>query len=171
MKLFQNITICTLLTLLGCGPLGCGPSAKPVEVGETAPMFRLTDVMSGKPLDSESLKGNDVVLLNFWSTTCVTCMKEIQELNQIAADGKATVVGIALDGSAEQLKEIVAAKKIGYRVLVGNEKIFTQFDGYNIPYSLVLSSDLTVRKKFYGPIAATDFEQVVRSIKEKNSAK
>ena len=149
------------------GYSGCGSPATlpPVEVGDLAPAFSLTEIRSDQRVTNESLKGDDIVLLNFWSTTCLVCMKEIDDLQAIHSDGKAKVVGIVLDGTPEQVKKIVDAKGIEYPVLAGNEEVFTQYDGYSIPYTLVLDSQMTIRKKFFGRMESEEFDRLITTIK------
>ena len=72
-------------------------------------------------------------------------MHEIEDLQAIHSDGKAKVVGIVLDGSPEQVKKIVSAKEIKYPVLAGNEEVFTRYDGYSIPYTLVIDRQRTMQ--------------------------
>jgi len=160
MKSLQTLTACILLAITGCGG-----SPPPAEVGGPAPHFKLTEVSTDKPVDSDSLKGNDVVVLNFWSTTCVSCLKEIEDLKQISADGTAEVIGIVLGGSPEQVKKIVDTLGIEYPVLAGNEELFTQYDGYSLPYTLVLDANLTIRRKIFGRMDKEEFDQVIQSIK------
>lgn len=51
------------------------------KVGEIIPTFNYTDI-HGNELSSESLRGKAIVL-NFWSTSCAPCIKEIPELNKL----------------------------------------------------------------------------------------
>lgn len=151
-----SLTICTM---------GCGSDAPvpPPEVGDAAPSFTLTNVITQDEVKSDSLKG-DVVVLNFWGTDCPVCMKEIEELKAIETSGKAKVVGVAIDGSDEKINKIIKAKGINYPVLAGGEEVFSQFDGLSIPYTIVLDKSLVVRKKVSGRMEKEEFEKVLEGI-------
>lgn len=152
-------------TILAVCVMGCGGDtpAPPPEVGDTAPSFTLTNVVTQSELKIDSLKG-DVVVLNFWGTDCPVCMKEIEELKAIQSSGKAKVVGVAIDGSEDKINKIIKAKGINYPVLAGGEEIFTQFDGLSIPYTIVLDKSFVVRKKVSGRMEKGAFEKVLEGI-------
>ncbi len=144
--------------------VGChSESINPIEVGDQAPPFDLVDVTAQRNFQSDSLKG-DIVVLNFWSTSCPVCMKEIEELKEIHHAGRAKVVSIAIDDNAERISKVAKAKKIDYPVLSGNARIFTQYDGFSTPYSLILDRQSVIRKKYFGPINKAEFNQLLNDI-------
>ena len=158
--LFELLFIATTaMFVIGCG----GQSLKPLEVGDQAPTFELLDAVSRTMVHSDSLKGQ-IVVLNFWSTTCLVCMKEIEELKRIQDGQQASVVGIAIDDDPMRVGTTVKAKGINYPVLSGNADIFTMYDGFSTPYTLVLDRNLVVRQKYYGPVDKNEIDQLLNSI-------
>jgi thiol-disulfide isomerase/thioredoxin len=156
-----TVLLATILSpVCGCGS---SPSAVPLEVGGAAPPFELTAVGSGQRFVSESLKG-DVVVLNFWSTTCSVCLHEVDDLKEIHDSGKATVVGIALDDDGQRVQRAVEQLGIKYPVLLGDQTTFERFDGFSIPYTLVLDRSQVVRKRFFGRMTARDLDDVLQSM-------
>ena len=83
-----------------------------------APLFDLKD-LAGKPLSSESLRGQ-VVLLDFWATWCVPwrkSMPELQALHQKYAERGFSVVGVSIDeGDPAKVKKFVGSKKLSYPI-------------------------------------------------------
>lgn len=156
---FVPLMVALVLCLAGCG----AEPFVPVELGAAAPSFKLDGINSQTAVTSESLKGS-VVVLNFWSTSCANCLKEIDELKLIHESGRATVVGIVLDDDPERVQSLVDRKGIKYQVLQGDQELFERFDGFSIPYTLVLDGSQTVRKKFHGPMTRTQFEEVLNNI-------
>lgn len=156
---FVLLMVAVVLCLAGCG----AEPFVPVDLGAAAPSFKLDSITAKTVITSDSLKG-DVVVLNFWSTSCVNCLKEIDELNLIHESGRATVVGIVLDDDPQRVQNLVDKKGIKYQVLQGDQEIFERFDGFSIPYTLVLDRSRTVREKFYGPMTKTQFEDVLAKI-------
>lgn len=62
-----------------------------------APAITFT-TLQGKRIDLQSLRGKPV-LINFWATTCPTCVKEMPALMALQADFAArgfTVIGVAM---------------------------------------------------------------------------
>ncbi len=160
MKLFTVGLLMALL--LGCGG---GSDIKPedIVVGGNVGDFALP-ALDGRTLASSELKGQPVVL-NFWATWCTNCMKEIPELKQIAAEGNAKVVGIALDEDGSSvIKPFTEKHDINYTVLVGNQDIFQQFNGVAIPYTLVLDGSHRITKIFRGIASKDDIDSELKKI-------
>lgn len=75
----------------------------PPPVGETAPDYRL-ELTDGRVLGPESLKGK-VVLLDFWSTTCLACQIATPKHNRLHeryADEGLVVIGVNQDPSEDR---------------------------------------------------------------------
>ncbi|HUG70837.1 MAG TPA: TlpA disulfide reductase family protein [Pirellulaceae bacterium] len=159
MRFVVLIMVAVVLCLAGCG----SEPFVPVDLGAAAPKFKLDSITAKTVITSDSLKG-DIVVLNFWSTSCVNCLQEIEELKLIHESGRATVVGIVLDDDPQRVQSLVDKKGIKYQVLQGDQEIFERFDGFSIPYTLVLDRAQTVREKFYGPMTQTQFEDVLTKI-------
>jgi peroxiredoxin len=158
-----------LITILGnlaaVLVIGCkGADPIPVEVGHTAPAFNLPTVGDNvRQVNSDEFRGK-ITILNFWSTTCSVCLKETEELARVQDGGKAVVVGIALDEDADRLGRFVNDRGIKYPVLMGNDEVFSMYDGYAIPYTLVLDRSGAVRKKVYGRIDADELFKLIDEI-------
>lgn len=135
----------------------------PVHVGEAAPAFELIDAASQQSVSNESLEG-EVVVLAFWSTSCANCIREMDELNNIHASARAKVIGIALDDDRERVLRLVEKKGVNYQILMGDQETFERFDGYSIPYTIVIDGNRKVRKKFYGKMTAAQFDGVYNAI-------
>jgi thiol-disulfide isomerase/thioredoxin len=140
--------VALVLASAGCGDQkGVGR----VTVGSRVPGFSLTTATNEKVTD-RSLEGR-VVLLNFWSTSCVSCIKEMPDLQQLEESNKATVVGIALEGADWQpVKSFLKRHPVTYRVALGDEDLFERFGGVAIPYSLLLDRSMRVVKVYRGPV-------------------
>ena len=159
----------SLTMVFGCSAafliLGCkGSEPIPVEIGDIAPAFSLPAAgnVSAK-VTSDQLQGK-ITILNFWSTTCAVCLKETEDLARVHNSGKAVVVGIALEKDADYVGRFVKDKGINYPVALGDEDLFSQYDGYAIPYTLVLDRSRAIRKKVYGRIEAGELAKVIEEI-------
>lgn len=144
---------------------GCGSSRLDVaEIGTITPDFRLTEVNGHNTVSSDSL-GGEVVVLNFWSTSCVNCLKEIDHLNRLNDVSNVRVIGIALDDDADRVSSTVKARNINYEVALGTSAVFEQFDGYAIPYTVVIDDARVVRRMVSGTMEYKELLETVQLLK------
>src|SRR4051794_5291393 len=67
------------------------------EVGDAAPPIKVTDWIKGGPINFES-RGTNVVVLDFWATTCAPCRYSIPYLSDLQKRVRSRgvlIVGIA----------------------------------------------------------------------------
>ena len=79
--------------------------------------------LQGSELSMSTLKGQPLVV-NFWATWCPPCVKEIPDLNRLAAKHtQATFVGVAVD-TADNVREFIKTVPIEYAsVIAGHQGI------------------------------------------------
>ncbi|MBT6144069.1 MAG: TlpA family protein disulfide reductase [Gemmatimonadetes bacterium] len=152
----------SLLSLLLIAGSGCS-DPEVVEVGKTAPGFEL-ESLDGTWVESDSFKG-DVLILNFWATWCTPCLKEIPELKKIDAASDVQIVGIALDQDGRKaVSRFVERHGMEYTILLGNDDVFQRFQGFGIPYTLILDASFKVVKIYRGPFTAEALEQDLQDL-------
>ena len=161
-RLFVRPTL-VALCLLAVAVLGCSRPRHPdVQVGLEIPEFTLTS-LDGNEISSHSYRGTPVVL-NFWATWCGPCRQEIPTLQAIDRGAAAKVVAIAVDDEGEELVRPFAAQHgIDYEVLLGDMKLLERFNGYAIPYTLVLDSSLKIVRMHRGLISLRMLERDLRT--------
>jgi thiol-disulfide isomerase/thioredoxin len=163
--LCPKVCVCLLALFL----LSCSDTADPesVVIGSHSPDFDLTS-LDGSRVTSTSLKG-EIVVLNFWATFCQPCRAEIPELNSFAASSGARVIGITLDPEgtrAVRQYEKEQNFKLNYTVLLGDEEIFTRFNGVGIPYTLVLDRTQRIVSIYRHPVDKKTLEQDLLKINQ-----
>ena len=70
--------------------------------------------LDGRPTDLASLKGK-VVLIDFWSTTCVPCVREMPDLKALYLKYKTQgfdVIGVTLDDDKEVLQRFIQTEQL-----------------------------------------------------------
>lgn len=96
-----------------------------------APNFTLKDA-GGTSVKLSDLKGK-VVLLNFWATWCGPCALEIPwfiEFTQQYRSRGLEIVGVSMDEEGwTAVKPYITAKKINYRILLGNDSVGQLYGG------------------------------------------
>ena len=153
-----NGLCCLLLALT----LGCSGSQIANE-GQFGPGFKL-ESLDGTWVSSDSFKG-EALVLNFWATWCGPCLREIPELQTLAAESNAQIVGIALDkNGAKAVKPFVERHGINYTILLGNDEVFQEFDGFGIPHTVVLDASYRVVKMYRGAVTREALEKDLRRI-------
>ena len=158
-KMAPRALICAVVCGLALATLvACGSAPEPVALGAPAPDFSLAS-LDGAKVEAASLAGRPVVL-NFWATWCLPCRKEIPELQELAAESELQVVGIALDEEgATSVAPFVEKLGIDYLVLLGDQSTFQRFNGYTIPYTLLLGADREVLGIYRGPTTREAIER------------
>ena len=154
LPLVAAVAVACWLACLGCS----GEPAVPVGVGSPAPAFTLPRLEGGE-LASATLIGRPVIL-NFWATWCQPCRKEFPVLNALDRDSRVEVVTIALDEDGQRIvAPFVRREGLEYTVLLGNQEVFERFNGFTIPYTLVLDPAQTVVGTYRGPASAEDLRR------------
>lgn len=103
------------LVLVLC--LGMTLFAPPARAGE-APAFALPDAQ-GAPVTSDGLRGK-VLLVDFWASWCVPCLKSFPWLDEMQAKHGAKglqVIGINLDKTANDAERFLRRVPHGFTIL------------------------------------------------------
>jgi cytochrome c biogenesis protein CcmG/thiol:disulfide interchange protein DsbE len=163
--LLRTCVVLSALLSLSCG--SASDEAGSVEIGQRAPGFALKS-LDGSTVASHSLTGH-IVVLNFWATWCAPCVKELPDLQQVAANPGVKVVGIALDeDGAKTVKPFVEQHGLqqaaNYTVLLGDQQLFDRFNGMGIPYTLLLDREQRVVKVYRGPTTKEVLEEDMKEI-------
>ncbi|WP_439185864.1 TlpA family protein disulfide reductase [Carboxylicivirga taeanensis] len=119
------------------------------EVGQEISSFDFVDI-NGISLNSDELKGKTIVL-NFWSTGCAPCIKEMPELNEIVnkANNKEVVfIALTYHASKEQLQtQFLPKHPFLYHIVTVNA------DDYQVtalPTHIIVDNNLKVTHKIVG---------------------
>ncbi len=147
-----------------CLPL-CQVTPRYANSNRRTPDFELKR-LDGSIVRSSDWKGR-VILLNFWSVTCVECKKELPSLAQFAqtlkARGGAEVITITPDESVDDVKNMLAAT-VGnnppFEVLMdpGSRVIADRFGTKLYPETWFLDTNGVIRARIDG---ARDYTQPI----------
>lgn len=153
--------ICLALVLSFAGNRS---EAAPVK----APAFAATTV-DGRPFASSALKGK-AYIVNFFATWCPPCRAEIPEMVALqkayAAKGF-TFVGVAVNSSAADVRELMRSNGINYPVVMGTPALSSAFGRYvqggfsGIPTSFVVNSSGELTGVIVGARSKAEFERII----------
>lgn len=149
--------------------LGIKPDSQVLAIGQPVPVFRLPN-STGHIVDLASLRGQ-VVLVNFWATSCGACVEEIPSLNRLAAQFESApfvILGISLDGASHDAWLRIAAFQrqvpMAFPVLLDEDgQVADQYGTFMIPESFLVDARGRLVRKVTGAIAWDD-PQVIREI-------
>ena len=107
-----------------------------------------------------------VVVVNFWATYCVPCIKEIPTFNKLNAEFSTkglAVVGIGMDEEgAELIKPFLAKHPMQYPVGIGSSDLMNQYKLDGLPVTLVYDRSGKQIKRFDGLASEEELTAVVR---------
>lgn len=128
-----------------------GMAASPPLVGGPAPPFNLK-ALEGQTIDLSDFKGRFVVL-NFWATWCVPCIKEMPEFQKAheSLSPNVQIIGINLAESKEKIGEFVETYRLSFPVLMdeyGN--VSQEYEVLHLPVTYFITPDGIIRDKIFG---------------------
>lgn len=127
------------------------------------PALKVT-TLDGKPYDLAAQRGHWVIV-NFWATWCVPCIKEMPDISQFVASRKdVTAIGLAYDDSPiDEIRAFVAKHPVSYPIaqvtLDNPPKDFDEPRG--LPTTYLIAPDGTVAKPFVGPVTAASLAAAI----------
>ena len=138
----------------------------PAPIPRPAPPFALK-TPSGETVTLESLKGK-LILVDFWATWCVPCVKampELQKLHEKYSAKGLTVLGVSLD--EEGAKKVVpflakSRVKFTYPILLHGETIWQAWGVKSVP-SVLLVKDGQILQHRSGQIDTKELERAIQA--------
>lgn len=139
-------------------PLVRNPDQR-AEIGSPAPNVRLEYLDGGTQDLSEVAGVGTPVVLNFWSSTCAPCIKEMpamQEVSETFGDA-VTFVGIDVVDTEENGRKMVARTGVTYRnARDPRSDIASVFGLVALPRTVLIGGDGTVLDARNGELTAAD---------------
>jgi len=122
-----------------------------IKEGDAAPMFT-GQTIDNQPIDYSKLKGKKVVVLDFWSIYCASCIEEMPRLIEIyneCKDRGLVVIGVNLDsfGTHRGVKFMQGMEtKINFPVIIDKNRVVAQsFSAMVLPTTLVIDASGKIR--------------------------
>ena len=148
------------------GPPGASKD-KSEFIGQPTPDFVLNDI-DGKEVKLADFEGQ-VLILDFWATWCGPCREEMPTFfalqNQYEDDGF-SVIGIAINDTAEKVRSYAEKEELNFPLLMGDDRVQKDYGNVTaIPTSFVIDKQEIVRYAYVGtPPEMLDFQRHVEEL-------
>jgi cytochrome c biogenesis protein CcdA/thiol-disulfide isomerase/thioredoxin len=145
--------------------------ALPVE-GSLPSLTGAVEWLNSPPLTPEQLKGK-VVLVDFWTYSCINCLRSIPYVRAWAdkyKDQGLVVIGVhapefAFEKNIGNVKQAVAKLKIDYPVAVDNDyAIWRAFNNEYWPADYFIDANGKIRHHFFGEGDYAESEKVIQQL-------
>ena len=124
---------------------------KGIKEGDQAPAFSGLTI-DNQTIDYTKIKGKNVVVLDFWSIYCASCIEEMPRLNEIYSEFKdkgLLIIGVNLDsfGTHRVVKFMQGMEnKIIFPVIIDKNRLVAQsFSAMVLPTTLVIDASGKIR--------------------------
>lgn len=135
------------------------------EIGSPAPDVRLEYLDGGVQQLAEVAGVGTPVVLNFWASTCIPCLKEMPALEEVRSrfDDELTIVGVGVADTEAAGKEMVERTGVRYRnARDPRSEIFTVFGGIALPRTVLIDGDGVVVATYSGELTADELTGLLR---------
>ena len=112
---------------------------------------------------------NQSGVASFWQTTCGPCRKEISVLNWIDAHPEAKVLAINLEEELAVVRSFVEANHADYSVLLGDGDLFRKYEGFSIPYTVIVGPDRKIARIYRGQMTEASLVRDFAAIQTGNA--
>jgi cytochrome c biogenesis protein CcmG/thiol:disulfide interchange protein DsbE len=164
---FIPLGVFALLVALFAIPLlkGMDPSIVPsAMVGKPVPPFDLPPALAGLPGVSAKDVAKGPVLVNFFSSWCLTCGAEHKLLGQIAKDDGVTIYGIDYKDKKPDIAAWIGKHGNPYKAVGfdANGRTGIDWGVYGVPETYIISQDGIIAFRFVGPMTNDDYANTVK---------
>ena len=134
--------------------------------GKKIPSINLEHFEDNTFYKEDVLKKSNYTLINFWASWCSPCRVEHPVLIQLSKEKNLKLLGVNFKDKKKQADKFLNDFGDPYDFLTKDEqgKYSVNLGVYGIPESILINKDLTILKKFVGPLSAEDFNSIIAII-------
>jgi len=157
--------------MMKAAPAAAAAENLPVE-GSLQSLSGAVEWLNSPPLTAESLKGK-VVLVDFWTYSCINCLRSIPYVRAWAQkykDQGLVVIGVhapefPFEKNIDNVKNAVARLKIDYPVAIDNDyAIWRAFNNEYWPADYFVDAEGRIRHHYFGEGDYAESEKVIQQL-------
>ena len=157
--------------MMKAAPAAAAAENLPVE-GSLPSLSGAVEWLNSPPLTAESLKGR-VVLVDFWTYSCINCLRSIPYVRAWAEkykDQGLVVIGVhapefPFEKNFDNVKNAVAKLKIDYPVAIDNDyAIWRAFNNEYWPADYLIDAEGRIRHHYFGEGDYAESEKVIQQL-------
>ena len=131
-------------------------------VGNKLGKIELVSFEDDSIFTNDDFKQNSFTLINFWASWCAPCRIEHPQLMELSKENNIIILGVNFKD--KKINALKFLKDLGdpyeYLTRDNNGKQSVNFGIYGIPESILIDNELTIIKKFVGPLTKQDLNNI-----------
>jgi peroxiredoxin len=162
MKKFLPILLVVVMLIVAVPLLAQFRMQGGLDVGDTAPGFTLND-LEGNPMSLSDFRGQ-VVMVNFWSSTCPPCREEMPDMQNVYDDLKDdgfTILAVNVNDPPVMARRFLEDFGYTFPVVKDDGEVSRLYEVQFIPKTLLLDREGVVRFVTVGPVHEEQLRQLV----------
>lgn len=107
------------------------------------------------------------LLVNFWSSTCVPCIREMPALDEVWRANRDRIDVLGLDHVESAEAGLAMARRTGVQYPIArdvNGSVLRRFGGTGLPYTVLIGADGTVLATQSGELDAAGFQRLIDTV-------
>lgn len=144
------------------------PPIKLIEIGKKAPTFILEN-LQGDNTNLEDYKGKDI-LINFWTTWCPFCVKEMPDLDKLYINNKDNdfvVLAVNVAERRNTAKEFVDKGGYSFPILLDYDgEVAMTYRAMALPTTVMIDKEGIVRTVKYGAMSYAEMEELLEQTRK-----
>jgi thiol-disulfide isomerase/thioredoxin len=140
-----------IIILLSCTRLFAQQAIRPLKIGDTIPAIVLTNLLNQNgPISLSTLHKQPLLIINFWATWCVPCLRELPRLDSLAAAHPAEMKVLSVAYEQRSVVSAFLAKhpeiKTGHLVMTTDDHVLINYFKHNeLPHNVWIDQNGVVK--------------------------